>query len=348
MKGPAVVAGVLWLGLTALGEVALWRPRFFPGRYAAEAQLVDSAFLLLARLAVPVFAFVLSVLVVAVARFRHRRGPRQDGPPLRGDPVVYSLWLSLTTALALLVILNPGLLGLQELQQPVGERDELVVRAEASRWSWAVTYPNGVTTRDELVLPAGRRVRFEVTSTDILHSFWIPAFRLKVDAVPGMTTVVHATPTRVGSSDHDPALRVQCAELCGLGHSMMSMRVRVVDQETFEAWLRGTTPGPAACAPARAELRITAERIAFDRSCLAVPADTPVTLTLDNRDQGIPHNLSVARDEGFTDVVFSGEIFSGPGSRTYRLGPLPAGTYFFRCDVHPVPAMSGTFIVEEG
>ena len=89
----------------------------------------------------------------------------------------------------------------------------------------------------ELVLPIDERVRFDITSIDIVHSFWIPGFRQKLDAVPGRITKLYITPTELGDGNIDSTLRVQCAELCGTNHATMAVPVRVVSQEDFDAWL---------------------------------------------------------------------------------------------------------------
>jgi cytochrome c oxidase subunit 2 len=89
----------------------------------------------------------------------------------------------------------------------------------------------------EMVLPADRRVKFEVTATDVLHAFWVPAFRMKIDAVPGGVTTTYATPNVTGGRDDDIGFRLVCAELCGTGHSVMAMPVRVVEPDEFEAWV---------------------------------------------------------------------------------------------------------------
>ena len=88
------------------------------------------------------------------------------------------------------------------------------------------------------MLPLGAHVRFDITAKRVLHSFWIPAFRMKIDAVPGMTTVINVRPTELGDYKDDINFRVQCAELCGVSHGTMTMPVRVVTQLEFEAWAR--------------------------------------------------------------------------------------------------------------
>ncbi len=228
---------LLWVVLTALGLVGAARVDLLPVAAAREARIIDDAFRFLMLLAVPVFTFVLAVLLYAVAAFRARREPPEDGPPLWGRSAVPWVWLAVTSALAVYVIVNPGLRGLAELRSD--RHADLVVRVEGSRWVWRFVYPESGVTSRELVLPVGRRVRFDVTGVDVVHSFWVPAFRVKVDAVPGMTTSVYVTPTRTGDQAGDVNFRVQCAELCGLGHHLMAAPVRVVDPGAFEAWVAG-------------------------------------------------------------------------------------------------------------
>lgn len=238
-RGPAdaVAVVVIWLALTGAGEALVWDLSIFPTRGAREAQVADRAFLVLGRLAVPVFAFVVAMLLYSALRFRSPRGAEGLGAPIWGSPRAYVPWLVVTGALAVLLIVDPGLTGLAEFRG--SPRADLVVRLVGSQWSWLVVYPEegDLSSLDELVLPVGRRIRFEATSTDVIHSLWIPAFRVKIDAVPGRTTVVYATPTRTGSFHTDPTYRLQCAELCGLGHASMRLPVEVVSEDDFRAFL---------------------------------------------------------------------------------------------------------------
>lgn len=233
----------LWAVLTVVGIVLLVAYISFPVAASDEARVVDDAFTLLAILAVPVFTFVLSTLIYSVVRFRSRGQPTDDGPPIRTHrPVVY-LWLLITTALTVAVIIHPGITGLTELRAQDREDVDLVVQVEGGRWFWKVTYPDQkVFSRSELVLPVGAHTRFNVKAIDVLHSFWIPAFRVKIDAVPGMVTTTYATPNEIGDFETDANFRLQCAELCGLGHALMRLSVRVVPQAEFEAWIAEQTP----------------------------------------------------------------------------------------------------------
>lgn len=235
MRRDLIVVGVLWGTVTALFLLAASRVDMFPFAASREAVVADDAFRLLMYMAAPVFSLVLAVLVYSLLRFRGRGDPPADAPFVREHPAVARTWFVLTAALAAYVMYNPGLVGIVEMR---GEhRADLVVRVEAARWSWKFTYPEqGVVSR-ALVLPVGRRVRFEVTSQDVLHAFWVPAFRTKIDAVPGLQTVLLVTPTVTGSPEKDFNFRVRCAELCGLGHDIMYVPVRVIEQAEFEQWL---------------------------------------------------------------------------------------------------------------
>lgn len=120
------------------------------------------------------------------------------------------------------------------------------------------------------MLPVNRSVRFEITSLDVLHSFWVPGFLMKIDAVPGRTTLMSLTPTRTGSFQTDPNLRVQCAELCGIAHARMRIPVRVVSDEEFDDWVAeqaGNAAAPSDGAEAEEdaqEFTIVGEKIQFD------------------------------------------------------------------------------------
>lgn len=227
----------IWIILTAIGEVAVFTWSMLPAGYAEEAEIVDDAFLILLVFAVPVFAFVTAMLLYSAFRYRVRGtgSPTADAPPIAGNKRVVRMWLVATSLLALTVLIWPGFTGLADLRADTSP--DLVVEVEAQRWFWTITYPNGGEVSDELVVPVDTRIRFDITSVDILHSFWVPAFRTKMDAVPGRTTELFITADRTGGLDDDFGLRLQCAELCGLGHGTMAIPVEVKEQGEFDAWV---------------------------------------------------------------------------------------------------------------
>jgi cytochrome c oxidase subunit 2 len=242
MRRDYIAVGILWFVLTFIGELLL--PSFdffFPAPAAEEAVIIDDAFRILMILGLPVLAFVVAVLVYSLFRFRVRAETAEDGPPIRGSAAVYLAWLLITSGLAIAVLIHPGITGIAELR--ANPTADLIVQVSAEKWNWTYTYPEyGLTIEkaEELVLPVDTRVKFEIEATDVLHSFWIPAFRMKIDAVPGKTTTLYVTPTMTGTFDDDSNLRVQCAELCGTGHARMRTSVVVTELEEFETWLAET------------------------------------------------------------------------------------------------------------
>ena len=124
---------------------------------------------------------------------------------------------------------------------------DVVVQIEAQRFARKMTYPEYcVFSRRMLVLPIEEHVHFNITVAEtgpvVLHSFWIPAFRIKIDAVPGMTTHTAATPDLLGDFDTDVNFKVQCAEMCRVGHNGMSRPIRIVERSEFDAWIAKQSP----------------------------------------------------------------------------------------------------------
>lgn len=243
MRNHVLIVIALWVVLSLAGYVLVFNIDLFPVAASDQAKTVDDAFTLLMLLAVPVFSLVVAVLLYSSVRFRSRGVPKEDGPALRTHKPVIAVWLALSTALTIAMIIHPGITGINELRAHDGKDVDLVVQVEGTRFTWFLTYPEQrVKARKELVLPVGAVTRFQVTSRDVIHSLWIPAFRVKIDAVPGRTTTVVATPNRIGTYEQDISYRLQCAEMCGLGHAGMSLPVRVVEQAEFDAWIAQQTP----------------------------------------------------------------------------------------------------------
>ena len=127
---------------------------------------------------------------------------------------------------------------------------EIQIGVTGEQFAWTYQYPPSVTggapvNSDQLYLPKGESVHFNMHSKDVIHAFWIPAFRLQEDVVPGITTHWRATPDRLGSYP------IVCNLLCGLGHSLMRSTVHVVSRAQFQAWIKSQLSASATAAPAR-------------------------------------------------------------------------------------------------
>lgn len=203
-----------------------------PGVQAArEAAIVDSAFDNVVRITVLIFSVVMAVILYVVVFFR--AGPDEaEGAAFDASPgrMVEVVWLAASCVLTF----GLAAYGSEEfLHLRHDSSAELDVQVKAAQWSWEFYYPAQNTNAAELILPKGKRARISITSEDVVHSLWVPAFRLKQDALPGRVTTLYVTPTVTGEFD------IVCAELCGLDHSVMRGKVVVVEPAEFEGKLKG-------------------------------------------------------------------------------------------------------------
>jgi cytochrome c oxidase subunit 2 len=216
-----VFAALIGIGISLLID-------WFPEDGDTAAGQIDTVYDVLLICSVPVFVLVMTVAIYSVVRFRAKPGDMGDGPPIHGNTKLEIIWVTIPFIMvSALAIYGWIVLDDIEARQP----NEMVVGVRGEQFAWSFQYPAADVTSTQLVLPSGRPVEFRIRSRDVVHSFWVPAFRLKSDAVPGLTTKIRLTPDEVGR------YQVVCAELCGLGHSTMRQLVRVVPQSEFERWL---------------------------------------------------------------------------------------------------------------
>jgi cytochrome c oxidase subunit II len=225
------VARMIAVGVVAsvVGIAIALSINWFPTNASGAADKIDTAYDVLLICSVPVFVLVMTVAIYSVWRFRAKPGDMGDGPPIHGNTRLEVIWVTIpfimVTALAIYAWIT---LDDIEAKQP----NELVVNVTAQQFTWTFQYPHERVTSPTLVLPKDRPVYFRIHAKDVIHSFWVPEFRLKSDAVPGMTTHIRLTPTRIGH------YQVVCAELCGIGHSTMRQNVSVVQPAAFDLWVR--------------------------------------------------------------------------------------------------------------
>jgi cytochrome c oxidase subunit II len=232
---------VLWLVLTIAGVTAVLTTDFYATVGSDRGEEIARAFRFLTALAIPVGAMVISVLVYSILRRSSTELPDEDGPNMDGTGSFPKIWLGATAALTLLIIIYPGLWTLHGVVKK-HKTPELVVNVQALQWTWLMEYPEqGLENQTELVIPVDTKITFSITSRDVVHSFWVPAFLMKIDAIPGRTTTLSLVAVEEGDYSDDPLYRVQCAELCGLSHANMRVPVRVVSKSEFEDWVNQKT-----------------------------------------------------------------------------------------------------------
>ena len=244
-RGP--ISGRTWVTLAvlvlvasaagiALGLAIDW----FPAQASTIAHKIDTFWDVLLIVSVPIAVLVFTVVLFSIWRWHMRPGEEDlDGPPTHGSTRLEVIWTAIPTIIIAALCAYATVLLLDIQDSPA--RGTRVVNVVGQQFAWTFeTNENGkriVTNR--LVLPKGEAVQFKVHSRDVIHDFWVPEWRLKVDAVPGITTSYSLTPSKTGQ------YQVVCAELCGLGHAFMRQFVRVVQPAAYEAWVRRLS-GPVA------------------------------------------------------------------------------------------------------
>lgn len=220
------------LGVVIAVPVTLVAVRFqwLPTSASEEFDRIQDVYWFATVMSIAIFSLVTAVVVYSVWKWRVPRDDDRDGPPIHGNTGLEIAW----TAVPALLVIALGIVSAVVLSEngQAGPQP-LQVRVIGQQFAWKFTYPDyGDLTSGELVLPVDREAKFTMESVDVIHSFWVPNFGQKMDAVPGIETTILVTPTRTGQ------FAVVCAELCGLGHATMRARARVVTQQEFDAWVK--------------------------------------------------------------------------------------------------------------
>lgn len=230
----------------ALALVVNW----FPTQASTQAEKVDTLFDVLLVASVPVFVLVEVVVLFSVWKFRMRPGEElKDGPPIHGNTRLEVVWTAIP-AILLVGLCSYAYAVLHDIEKK--QPDQLTVNVTGEQFAWTFNYPGQPATggnpvnSTQLWLPCtpekqgsakckGQPVQFYVRSKDVIHDFWIPQMRMKIDAVPGLRTEYRITPNRIGNYP------VVCAELCGLGHATMRSTVHVVAPAKFRQAIANLT-----------------------------------------------------------------------------------------------------------
>jgi cytochrome c oxidase subunit II len=206
---------------------------------STEADDVDRLLDVMIVLSAFVYSIVLVMLGYSIWRYRAKPGDESDGEPIHGNTRIEIAWTLIPT---IIVLFGAGyswfILDKIEAREP----DRLEVNVTAQQFAWSFKYPEEGVTSTELHVPVDRQVEIKLDALDVIHSFWVPEWRVKKDAVPGQPTSLVATPDREGNFE------LICTELCGIGHSTMRAPVIVESPDAFDKWVedQGGTTGAAA------------------------------------------------------------------------------------------------------
>lgn len=216
----------------------------------SSERVVGDIFLLIAIVSVVLLGMITVSMIYFVLRYHHRKHP--EPAAIQGHTGLEILWTVIPTVIVL-ALFYYGYTGFRTMKEVPASA--IKVKVTARQWSWLFEYENGIRT-EELRIPVGKPVALTLTSQDVIHSFYLPAFRIKVDAVPGMTTRMVLRPTRVGEYD------ALCAEYCGVQHAYMLTKVKVLPEEEFQRWLQSGEKKEKETAP-------KGERLFKEKGCIS-------------------------------------------------------------------------------
>ncbi len=226
------------VGLSAvLGGVAFVVAYFIPWMPevgSREGGRIDDLYWLASIISLAIFVIVTAALLYAIVRFRARPGDEEDGKPIHGHTRLEMVWTAIPAALVTAIAVFSAVVLVKNEDLESGHR---VVEVRAAQFAWSFTYPDLGITTGELRLPVGEQVELELESDDVIHSFWVPEWRVKQDVVPGTLQRLIVTPTKTGS------FALICTELCGLGHAVMRAHAIVMAPEEYDAWAAEAAAG---------------------------------------------------------------------------------------------------------
>lgn len=234
-----ILAAVLtYLGLDAVGLMPLEASaQSVPIDWLWNLQVITISFL---------FALIVVPLVYSLIVFRKKKGDNTDAEHIEGNTTLEIAW----TIVPLIIVVVFAYLGSYSLGETRRvDPNAMIVKVTGFQWGWRFEYPEYGFSSDKLYLPTDKQVLLLMQSTDVIHSFWVPEFRVKQDLLPGRITEYRITPTLIGE------YKVRCAEICGSSHAYMESPVVVVAQTAFEQWV-----GDQQVAAAEAEANATPEQ----------------------------------------------------------------------------------------
>ncbi len=213
----------------------MWNFSLFPDQASTMARQIDALYFF--ELGIASFFTVMICLLIVTLAARYRANSRADrSHPPTSNLLLEIVWIGVPAVIALFMFAWGAILFFKIYDPPV---DALEIYVVGKQWMWHAQHSEGRAEINELHVPAGQPIRLMMTSQDVIHSFYIPAFRVKQDVLPGRYTEMWFEPTKIGR------YHLFCAEYCGTNHSAMGGWVYVMEPVEFEQWLAEAGTGPA-------------------------------------------------------------------------------------------------------
>ncbi len=234
MMGRLPIAKMLGVTIVMTAVIsAVMLPISWDGQQASTAApKIDQLLDVMIVLSSFVFSLVMVMLFYALWKFKAKPGDESDGEPIHGNTRLEVAWTVIPT---IIVLFGAGYSWsvLNDIEEPA--KDPLTVDVFSQQYAWSFGYPgkDNVWSEGELHVPLDRQVHFKMHAQDVIHSFWVPEWRIKKDNVPGITTTAIVTPDKLGT------YQLICTELCGFGHSTMRAKVVVETPADFRKWVGG-------------------------------------------------------------------------------------------------------------
>jgi cytochrome c oxidase subunit 2 len=288
-----VVAGILVLIVSVLVYILLGLIGLMPVEASAQAVPIDRLWNLELIVISFLFALITVPLMYSLIVFRRKKGDTTDATHIEGNSTLEITW----TIIPLFIVMVFAYLGAGNLAQiRKVDPQAIVVKVTGQQWSWSFEYPAYGVISNEMHLPVDKQVLLQMTSRDVIHSFWVPEFRPKQDLVPGRITELRLTPTKIGN------YKVRCAELCGTSHAYMEGPVIVSSQADFDAWMGEQVKkaeAAAATPEGRGQALVTASGCAACHSTNGAAGIGPTWLGLFGSQVPISGDGTVTADEAY-------------------------------------------------
>jgi cytochrome c oxidase subunit 2 len=226
-----VIVAILVLAITFLAYFGLLAADLMPVQASAQSLSIDWLWNIELIMISFLFALIVVPLFYSLIVFRRKKGETGDGEHMEGNTTLEITW----TVIPLFIVLAFAYLGAYSLGETRRlNPDAMEINVTAQQFAFSFEYPSFGFVSDVLYLPVDKQAILKMTSRDVIHSFWVPEFRIKQDIVPGRVTEYRITPTLLTG---EQPYKVRCAELCGASHAYMLADVRVVTREDFDVWV---------------------------------------------------------------------------------------------------------------